>query len=153
MRFYCRPPHPLFWWMGFLWSLPWTLVGWALALLGGAHFVRREGPFKAWFFVAPPGSICRWFLDRGGLFPGVTGVSSFSGYTLGAIVVAATMDYVDMLLFQVHESRHVQQGFWFGLFLPVVYVASSLWEWIRGRNPYYDNWCERDARRASGEGV
>lgn len=138
---YCRPPHPVLWWLGFLWSLPLTLSGCLVVACGGARFFRREGPYRAWFFLACSGGLLSRFFSR---FP-------FSGFTWGAIVVASTVDYADMLLFQVHESRHVQQGFCLGLFLPLLYVASSLWEYLHGHHFYRDNWFERDAKRASGE--
>jgi hypothetical protein len=35
-------------------------------------------------------------------------------------------------------------------FIPAYFVA-SLWAFLKGQNCYYDNWFERDARRACGE--
>jgi hypothetical protein len=40
---------------------------------------------------------------------------------------------------------------WGALFIPA-YLAASVLAWYRGGHYYLDNWFERDARRACGQG-
>jgi hypothetical protein len=96
----------------------------------------------------------------------VRGVLEFSGGRLGRLVVApaARIPFRAMTLGHVilavdashlaaareHERVHVQQyEAWGPLFLPA-YVASSLWQLLRGRRCYRDNWFEREAYGACG---
>ena len=43
---------------------------------------------------------------------------------------------------------HVRQYEAWGPFFLLAYAASSAWQLVRGRNVYYDNYFERQARRA-----
>lgn len=58
---------------------------------------------------------------------------------------------------RVHEIRHCKQQFKWGIFFYPAYLGSSLWILISNlwrtekRHGYYDNWFERDARRAAGQ--
>jgi hypothetical protein len=46
---------------------------------------------------------------------------------------------------------HVRQyEHWGPLFVPA-YLAASLWALLRGRDPYYHNWFEMEARLSAGE--
>ncbi len=53
---------------------------------------------------------------------------------------AATLD---------HELVHVRQYERWGIGLWPAYLASSLWARLRGRNAYWDNHFEKQARRSS----
>jgi hypothetical protein len=51
-----------------------------------------------------------------------------------------------------HEQAHVRQvETWGAAFIPA-YLLASLLAWYQGGDYYLDNWFERDARRACGEG-
>jgi hypothetical protein len=47
-----------------------------------------------------------------------------------------------------HEHVHVRQYEAWGPFFLLAYAASSAWQLVRGRSVYYDNYFERQARRA-----
>jgi hypothetical protein len=71
-----------------------------------------------------------------------------SAMTLGHAILGRDPDCLDRC--REHEQAHVRQvERWGPAFLPA-YVAASIWEWSRGRHYYFDNWFERDARRACG---
>ena len=59
----------------------------------------------------------------------------------------------------IHERRHCQQQFWFGMFFYPAYLLHSIWIYISNfwredkRHAYLDNWFERDARRTAGQPV
>jgi len=63
--------------------------------------------------------------------------------TLGHVVLAETQ--ADHERSRQHERIHVAQyAAWGPFFLPA-YAASSIWQRVRGRDPYRDNWFEREA--------
>jgi hypothetical protein len=68
----------------------------------------------------------------------------------GHVILAVTAD--ELLQIGAHERVHVAQYGRWGLFFLPAYAASSLWQLLRGRDPYWDNAFEVDARRRSGEG-
>ena len=45
-----------------------------------------------------------------------------------------------------HEQAHVRQYERWGVFFFVAYPAASLWQLLRCRRPYIDNWFEVQAR-------
>ena len=47
-----------------------------------------------------------------------------------------------------HEHVHVRQYEAWGPFFLLAYAASSAWQLLNGRSIYYDNYFERQARRA-----
>jgi hypothetical protein len=51
---------------------------------------------------------------------------------------------------RAHEQAHVRQYERWGLFFFVAYPAASLWQLLRCRRPYLDNWFEVQARERSG---
>lgn len=67
----------------------------------------------------------------------------FCALTLGHVVLATSE--AELALVRAHERVHVRQyERWGPLFLPA-YAASSLWQGLRGRDPYRDNHFEREA--------
>ena len=71
----------------------------------------------------------------------------FRGIVFGHVILAVTAD--ELAHIGAHERVHVAQyGRWGPFFLPA-YTASSLWQLLRGRDPYWDNHFEVDARRRS----
>lgn len=87
----------------------------------------------------------------------VAGVIEFAARTPGALregamtlghVVLGT-DQATLETWRAHERVHVRQyESWGPLFLPA-YAASSLWQLLRGRRCYRDNWFEREAYERS----
>lgn len=51
-----------------------------------------------------------------------------------------------------HELVHVQQALHWGVFFPLAYSASSVWQLLRGRCAYADNYFERQANAADDIG-
>lgn len=125
-----------------LWQLSWaspnSLLGLLLCLLGclaGGRVRRVDGILEASLPLrARPGGWRR-------LLP-------FSAITLGHVVFAANDSELERL--RAHERVHVRQyERWGPLFLPA-YLVSGLVLWVRGRDPYWDNPFEVEARRLGG---
>ena len=117
-----------------LWALPWTLVGLGIGLLGvatGGDVRRRFGT------LGFSGGATQVFLR---FCPVVRGASAMA---LGHVVLAQTAD--GLASAYEHELVHVRQyERWGPLFVPV-YFAASLWQWMHGKHPYWDNPFEREA--------
>lgn len=119
--------------LGYLWSLPTTLLGLVLALGGLCRpYAFRGG--AVWFRVTTRWSPWAWWWAK-----------RFAAITFGGcVIVSGELDDAVVR----HELRHFAQARVLGpLFLPV-YLALSLWALIRGRDAYFDNALERDARAA-----
>ena len=124
----------------YAWASPATLVGIAAAMVAlgmGARPRAREGTVE---FV---GGRLRDALAR------LPRACRFSAITFGHVVIcidACTADSV-----RAHERVHVRQyERWGVLFFPI-YLASSILQWIFGRDPYRDNRFEREAYLQTGE--
>ena len=121
-----------------LWASPYSLLGLlmcALACVVGARMRRVDGVLEA--TLPPRAGVGGWrrFLP-------------FSAITLGHVVIAVDPGEQDRL--RAHERVHVQQyERWGPLFVPA-YLVSSLVLWVRGRDPYWDNPFEVEARRLGG---
>jgi hypothetical protein len=114
-----------------VWALPTTLIGLALASTAvfGGHTRVSGGVVEAW------GGALRWLLRAWP--PGAAAMA------LGHVILAMTEG--DLERHRAHERVHVRQcERWGPLFLPA-YVLSSLWAWVRGRDPYLENRFEREA--------
>jgi hypothetical protein len=112
--------------IGFLWSLPNTLIGIAFALCSFA-LPRRRGCL----LVAESNRGLAWlFLTRRG----------FGAITFGR-VVTATVPLTTRLL--VHESHHARQYEVLGPFFLPVYL------WLHARDGYFGNPLEREAERCA----
>ena len=121
-----------------LWASPNSVLGLLLCGIGclaGVQVCRVDGILEAALpSSARPG---RWRR----LLP-------FSAITLGHVVFAASHRELDRL--RAHERVHVRQyERWGPLFVPA-YLASGLVLWLRGRDPYWDNPFEVEARRLGG---
>jgi len=119
-----------------LWALPTTLIG--LVVAGAALFGGRArveaGVVEVW-----GGALGKLLRIRP---PGVAAMA------LGHVILAMTKE--DLERHSEHERVHVRQcERWGPLFLPA-YAASSLWAWLRGRDPYRGNAFEREAFAAGG---
>ncbi len=72
-----------------------------------------------------------------------------SALTLGHVILGR--DHDSLSINRCHEHAHVKQYEMLGpVFLPV-YLAASLWAWIKGRGAYKGNYLERKAREHSHE--
>ena len=114
----------------YLWAAPASLPGLALAavaLLAGAAAHRVDGVLDV-----TGGHMGRWARH-----------CPFAGLTLGHVVLA--QDIVCMASLRSHERVHVRQFERWGFVFLLAYPASSLWQWIHGRDPYRQNWFEREA--------
>lgn len=114
--------------VGYLWALPVTAVGLALAALGAATGggVRvRGGVVEVW--GGAPGRLL-----RGGRFR-----RGGAATALGHVVLAR--DAACLERSRVHELAHVRQyERWGPLLLPAYWLVGA-WLWARGRDPYLDH--------------
>jgi hypothetical protein len=120
----------------YTWASPTSVVGLTAGLLTlatGGRVQRSRGTLEF------HGGCAGWYFRKTG----------FAAMTLGHVILGRDTGCLDSC--RDHELVHVRQvERWGPLFLPA-YLASSAWEWSRGRHAYLDNWFERDARRACGE--
>lgn len=128
----------LLFWLGFIWALPVTLVGLALALVTCSRIDSvRDG---AWVLAARPWWT-RHFFER----------FHVAAYCWGATIHMPGHDWrYDPTAVVRHELVHFKQARIFGVFLPIVYGVCALTAWAQGGHPYRDNWLERWAREESG---
>jgi hypothetical protein len=121
------------------WASPYTLLGLLLcapACAVGARVRRVNGVLEA---TLPP---------RAGVLGWRRRSLSFSAVTLGHVVIAVNPGEQERL--RAHERVHVRQyERWGPLFMPA-YLVSGLVLWLRGRDPYWDNPFEVEARRLGG---
>jgi vacuolar iron transporter family protein len=121
----------------YAWAAPTTLVGLfagLLTLCTGGRVQRRRGALEF------HGGFSGWLGRRCG----------FSAMTLGHAIIG--LDPLALEFCRNHEQAHVRQvERWGGLFIPAYLIACVL-AWWKGGHYYFDNWFERDARRACGEG-
>ncbi len=122
------------------WAAPCSLVGLTLAapvLLLGGRARRSAGAVEVTFRPSEAGC--------GRLARALP----FRAIALGHVVIAVTGRELDGL--RAHELVHVRQyEHWGAAFFPA-YAASALWQLLRGRNPYWDNHFEVQARLQAQE--
>jgi len=118
----------------YAWALPATAVGLlfsALALFAGAtiHFVDGVIEVAGGQLNQIPS-----------LLPAST---KFVAITFGHVIIG--VDHATLWRVRSHEHVHVHQYERWGLLFFPLYVASSLVQLLRGRDPYLNNWFERQA--------
>lgn len=92
--------------------------------------MRRVGPTLEFH-----GGAVDWFLRWA--------ARNASAMTLGHVIVGSSAECLDRA--RAHEWVHVRQyERWGPLFIPA-YLTSGVWQWLRGRDPYWDNPFEREA--------
>lgn len=122
-----------------LWALPCTLAG----LLLGAVTLLLGGKAK-----------CKHGVLEFSLRKGVADCSTverslpYRAITFGHVILAITREELECI--RTHELVHVRQYERWGIFFFPAYIASSLWQILRGRRAYWDNWFEVQARAESG---
>jgi len=71
----------------------------------------------------------------------------FRGIVFGHVILAVTDEELKQI--GPHERVHVEQYECWGLLFFIAYPASSLWQLLRGRSPYWYNYFEVQARQRS----
>lgn len=119
----------------YLWAAPATALGLAAALASLSR-PRIQGPI---LLCRSHRGFARWFLARRG----------YCAITLGHMVLLTPAASPEIL---AHEMVHVRQTErWGPAFLPA-YLVAMLAARLKGRDPYWDNRFELEARRlAQGE--
>jgi hypothetical protein len=119
---------------GYAWAAPNSLLGLILglfAMLLGASARVRSGALE---------------FGGGGLGRAVSRLPTpvaFSAITFGHVILG--IDTATLAAVRAHEQVHVRQyERWGPVFLPA-YLVSSLWQLLRGRDPYRENHFEREA--------
>lgn len=125
-----------------LWPLPVTLIGLVAAIAvrtSGGRVAQVDGVIEA----------------GGGAFGrAMRRFTRIDAITLGHVVIGSSTDA--LAHWRTHEHAHVRQFERWGALMPLLYLASSLREWLRGRDPYRRNVFEREARamaRRSSAGI
>ncbi len=123
----------------YLWALPASAIGLLLgsvALLLGATARRVEGTLEI-----GGGRLGRWA-------EGLPAQARFAAVTLGHVILG--IDDIALAGCRAHERVHVRQYERWGVFFFPAYAIAGLRELARGRDPYRDNYFEREARGESG---
>ena len=127
----------------YLWALPVTSLGMLAALLarGSGGLVQQvDGVLES------AGGWPARLLRRGFPFSGPV-----AAITLGHVVVGVSQSALTTT--RAHERVHVRQFERWGVLLLVLYPLAGLLAWVRGNNPYRDNWFECEARSAESAAV
>lgn len=73
----------------------------------------------------------------------------FRGIVFGHVILAITSEELKRI--GPHERIHVKQYEHWGLLFFPAYLASSVWQIVRGRHAYWHNYFEVQAREVSGD--
>jgi len=117
----------------YLWAFPVTALGLLAALLSagtGGTLRRVEGTLEV----------------NGGFSRRLLGLLGAQALALGHVVLG--LDAYVLAASRCHEREHVRQCERWGIFFLPAYFLASLWAWLRGGEPYWDNRFEVGAREA-----
>ncbi len=119
----------------YLWASPNTLLGLLFVLIacltgGSARIVTGVVEVHGGFATA--------FLRRG-----LPLIGAGAAMTLGHVVLGQTADILEST--RDHERVHVEQYERWGPFFLPAYIGSSVYLWLRGRDPYRENPFEKEA--------
>ena len=137
--------HPL----GFLWTLPVSIIGWLFVLFLWAF--RQVD----WFTVDPDLSF-ECYLKKTGWFYRKLMAKRWFGFTIGNTIIASELDVTEKFdRCMKHEHRHVWQQYIWGIFFFPAYIVESLriFIFVKDEHSYLDNWFELDARKHAGQTV
>lgn len=138
-----RATHPALFWaecmLGIVWALPLTLAGGLLALpvmlwRGHAQIVRNPTPA-----LLVRGPVADFMLSRHPF-------GAMSAMAVGHVIIAENQGLSPRVL--IHELAHVRQAARWGILFPFVYLGSSAWAALRGKDAYWHNRFEQAARDA-----
>lgn len=121
-------------WLRYAWAAPYSLVGLLLGLVAVAFGARAR--LRAGAMEFSGGLLGEWLKRLPPAF-------CFSAITFGHVILGTDPLSLDCL--REHEHVHVRQYERWGLLYVPAYLLSSLIELLRGRNPYRDNYFEREA--------
>ncbi len=125
----------------YLWVAPVTLFALPLVLLtrgSGGSVHLRNGAIEA------AGGLLKTLFSRRIPFVGYG-----AAMTLGYVILAQDANCLNQS--RTHEWAHIRQYERWGAFLLPAYFMTSLWLWLRGRQPYMENPFEREAYRSERE--
>jgi len=129
LKYFKRP-------MAYAWAAPCTVVGlclFALASLAGARAAVVDGVIEVALWPSgKPGALARRL--------------PFTAITFGHVVIVLT--WREQARLRAHEREHVWQYEHWGVVFFLAYPLASLWQLLRGRQAYWDNWFEVRAREA-----
>ena len=123
-----------------LWASPCSVIGMLLAgiaLLAGGEARWSAGALEV---------TCRERLASCG---SLARKLPFRGIVFGHVILAVTRE--ELATIGAHERVHVQQYERWGPLFFVAYGVSSIWQLIRGRSLYWDNYFEVQARARSAD--
>lgn len=124
----------------FIWAAPCSIVGLLLAIIplalggkakwvnGAVEVTYRESPAR-----------CHPLTNK----------LLFRGLVCGHVILAVTEEELEGI--RSHERVHVAQYERWGIFFLIAYALSGIWQLVRGRDPYWDNYFEIDARLRSSK--
>jgi hypothetical protein len=118
-----------------LWASPCSVVGLALAafpLAAGGKAKWSQGALEVTYRQS--NAHCGRFARA----------LPFRGIVFGHVILAVTRE--ELAVIGVHERVHVEQYERWGPLFFLAYGASSLWQLVGGRNPYWHNHFEVQAR-------
>jgi hypothetical protein len=114
--------------------LPNTLLGLLIGYLAVAFGATAQKVDGCWEFY---GGLVTWLLQRAPIGSGAMAM------TIGHCILGQTKVALDIT--RQHEHVHVRQyEVWGPLFVPAYFTASAI-AWLRGKNPYRDNFFEVEA--------
>lgn len=122
-----------------LWAAPLTVFGLVLALpvlLARGRWRALRGSTTALLIQGP---LANWLLQR---HP----AGAMNAMAFGHVVLASANGLSVRTL--MHELEHVRQAERWGPLFPLLYLGSSLWQWLHGRDAYWHNHFEVAARAA-----
>lgn len=111
--------------LGYLWSLPNTLVG--LIFLGLLALLKQV------IWVGPDDGVLRWFIVKDSWVYRNWSQKGWAAITLGANVTYSPGYLFDWLT-NIHERRHVQQNWVLGPFMYPIYLIVGIWSYAA--NPF-----------------
>lgn len=76
--------------------------------------------------------------------PGASGRFPFRAVVFGHVILAVSSQELPRL--RAHEHAHVRQYERWGILFFPAYAAAGAWQWLKGRQPYWDNAFEVQAR-------
>ena len=124
----------------YAWAGPNTLLG----LLAGVALLALGGRLRVVGGVAEfSGGLLGSSLAS---FPGVL---RFNAITFGHVILGVSE--AELAAARSHEHVHVRQYEAWGPFFLLAYAGSSLWQLLRGRRIYRDNYFERQAYAADSQ--
>jgi hypothetical protein len=120
----------------YLWAAPCSTAG--LIIVSIAVLLGAKAEFKDGTLQVVGGRLATW-ISR------LPTRLSILAFTYGHVIYAINQSAMDANL--RHEFVHVKQYEMLGPLFPILYIGSSLIQKFKGRDPYFANWFEQQARK------